>query len=51
MFSKVQCRVKWNLCISDILKSEFGVLQGLFTTLPQDIYKLFDQDQGIYVDT
>ena len=28
MFSKAECRVKWDSCISDILKSEFGVLQG-----------------------
>ena len=51
------CRVKWDLRISDILKSEFGVLQGgmlspkLFTELWQDISASFDQDQGIPVDT
>ena len=28
MFSKVECRVKWDSRISDILKSEFGALQG-----------------------
>ena len=28
MFSKAECRVKWDSRISDILKSEFGVLQG-----------------------
>ena len=42
---------------SDILKSEFGVLQGgmlspkLFTEFLQDISASFDQDQGIAVDT
>ena len=28
MFSKAECRVKWDSRISDILKSEYGVLQG-----------------------
>ena len=28
MFSKSECRVKWDSRISDILKSEFGFLQG-----------------------
>ena len=28
MFSKAECRVKWDSCISEILKSEFSVLQG-----------------------
>ena len=57
MFSKAECRVKWDSRISDILKSEFGVLQGgmlspkLFTEFLQDISALFDQDQGIPVDT
>ena len=43
--------------ISDILKSEYGVLQGgtlsskLFTEFLQDISATFDQDQGIPVDT
>ena len=57
MFSKAECRVRWDSRISDILKSEFGVLQGgmlspkLFTEFLQDIYASFDQDQGIPVDT
>ena len=59
MFSKTECRVKWDSCISEILKSEFGVLQGgilsrkLFTDFLQDtcISKSFDQGQGIPVDT
>ena len=57
MFSKAECRVKWDSCISEILKSEFGVLQGgmlspkLFTEFFQDISKSFDQGQGIPVDT
>ena len=57
MFSKAECRVKWDLRISDILKSEYGVLQGgmlspkLFTEFLQDISATFDQDQGIPVDT
>ena len=57
MFSKAECRVKWDSRISDILKSEFGVLQGgmlspkLFTEFLQDIPASFDQDQGIPVDT
>ena len=57
MFSKAECRVKWDSRISDILKSEFGVLQGgmlspkLFTEFLQDISASFDQDQGIAVDT
>ena len=57
MFSKAECRVKWDLYISEILKSEFGVLQGgmlspkLFTEFLQDISKSFDQGQGIPVDT
>ena len=57
MFSKAECRVKWDSRIRDILKSEFGVLQGgmlspkLFTEFLQDISALFDQDQGIAVDT
>ena len=57
MFSKAECRVKWASCISEILKSEFGVLQGgmlspkLFTEFIQDISKSFDQGQGIPVDT
>ena len=52
MFSKAECRVKW-----DSLKSEYGVLQGgmlspkLFTEFLQDISATFDQDQGIPVDT
>ena len=57
MFSKAECRVKWESRISDILKSEYGVLQGgmlspkLFTEFLQDISATFDQDQGIPVDT
>ena len=57
MFSKAECRVKWDSCISEILKSEFGVLQGgmlspkLFTEFLQDISKSFDQGEGIPVDT
>ena len=57
MFSKTECRVKWDSCIREILKSEFGVLQGgilsrkLFTDFLQDISKSFDQGQGIPVDT
>ena len=57
MFSKAECRVKWDSCISDILKSEYGVLQGgmlspkLFTEFLKDISATFDQDQGIAVDT
>ena len=57
MFSKSECRVKWDSCISGILKSEYGVLQGgmlspkLFTEFLQDISKAFDQDNGIPVDT
>ena len=57
MFSKAECRVKWDSRISDILKSEYGVLQGgmlspkLFTEFLQDISATFDQDQGIPVDT
>ena len=57
MFSKAECHVKWDSRISDILKSEFGVLQGgmlspkLFTEFLQDISASFDQDQGIAVDT
>ena len=49
--------MKWDSHISDILKSEFGVLQGgmlspkLFTEFLQDISASFDQDQGIAVDT
>ena len=56
-FSKAECRVKWDSRISDILKSEFGVLQGgmlspkLFTEFLQDISASFDQDQGIALDT
>ena len=41
MFSKADCRVKWNTCISEILKSEFL----------QDISKSFDQGEDIPVDT
>ena len=57
MFSKTECRVKWDLRISDILKSEYGVLQGgmlspkLFTEFLQDRSATFDQDQGIPVNT
>ena len=57
MFSKAECRVKWDSRISDILKSEYGVLQGgmlspkLFTEFLQDISATFDQDQIIPVDT
>ena len=57
MFSKAECRVKWDSRISDILISEFGVLQGgmlspkLFTEFLQDISASFNQDQGIAVDT
>ena len=57
MFSKTECRVKWDSLISDILKSEYGVLQGgmlnpkLFTEFLQDISATFVQDQGIPVDT
>ena len=57
IFSKAECRVKWDSCISEILKSEFGVLQGgmlspkLFTEFLQDISKSFDQGEGIHVDT
>ena len=57
MFSKAEYRVKWDSRISDILKSEFEVLQGgmlspkLFTEFLQDISPSFDQDQGIAVDT
>ena len=58
MFSKAECRVKRDLCIRGILKSEFGVLQGgmlspkLITVFLQDISKSFDlEGQGIPVDT
>ena len=57
MLCKAECRVKWYSCISEILKSEFGVLQGgmlspkLFTEFLQDISKYFDQGQGIPLDT
>ena len=57
MFSKAEYRVKWCSCISEILKSEFGVLQGgmlspkLFTDFLQDTSKSFDQGQGIPLDT
>ena len=57
MFSKAECRVKWDPYISEILKSEFGVLQGgmlspkLFTEFLQDISRSFDQGEGIPVDT
>ena len=57
MFSKAECRLKRDSRISDILKSEFRVLQGgmlspkLFTEFLQDISASFDQDQGIAVDT
>ena len=57
MFSKAECRVKWDSRISEILKSEYGVLQGgilspkLFTEFLKDISATFDQDQGIPVDT
>ena len=57
MFSKAECHVKWDSCISKILKSEFGVLQGgmlsskLFTEFLQDISKSFDQGEAIPVDT
>ena len=57
MFSKAECRVKWDSCINEILKSEFGVLQGgmlstkLFTEFLQDLSKSFDQGEGIPVDT
>ena len=52
MFSKAECRVKWDSCICEILKSEFGVLQGgmlspeIFTEFLQAISKSFDQGQG-----
>ena len=52
MFSKAECRVKWDSCISEILKSEFGVLQaGMlsskgFTEFLQDISVSFDQCLG-----
>ena len=57
MFFKAECRVKLDSSISDILKSEFGVLQGgmlspkLSTNFLRDISASFDQDQGIAVDT
>ena len=57
MFSKAECRVKWDSRISDILKSEYGALQGgmlsrkLYTEFLQDISATFDQDQRIPVDT
>ena len=57
MFSKAECRVKWDSRISDILKSELVALQGgmlspkLFTDFLQDISASFDQDQRIAVDT
>ena len=57
IFSKAECHVKWDSSISEILKSEFGVLQGgmlspkFFTEFLQDISKSFDQSQGIPVDT
>ena len=57
MFSKAECCVKWDSCISEILKSESGVLLGgmlspkLFTEFLKDISKSFDQSEGIPVDT
>ena len=45
------------MCISEILKIEFGVLQGgmlspkLFTEFLQDISKSFDRGQSIPLDT
>ena len=43
MFSKAECRVKWDSRISDILKSEFGGLQGgmLSPKLFTDFYKTY----------
>ena len=52
MFSKAECRVRRESRNSDILKSEFGVLQGgmlspkLFMEFLQDISASFDQNQG-----
>ena len=55
MFSKAECRVKWDSRLSDILKTKFGIQLGgmlspkLFTDFLQDISASFDQDQGIPV--
>ena len=56
MFSKAECRVKWDSCITEILK-KIAVMQGgllspkLFAEFLQDISKSFDQGQGIPVDS
>ena len=49
MLSKAECRVKWDSCISEIIKSKFGVLQARWYAL-QDIAKSFDRGEGIPVD-
>ena len=43
MISKAECRVKWDSCISEILKSEFGVLQGgmLSPNYLQNFYRIY----------
>ena len=50
MFSEAECLVKWDSCISEILKSEFGVLQ-LFTEFLKNVSKSFDQGQSFPVYT
>ena len=37
MFSKAECRVKWDSCITEILKNEFSVL---WYAQPQIIYRM-----------
>ena len=45
MFSEAECSVKWDSCISEILKNYYGVLQGgmlspnLFTEFLKDMFK------------
>ena len=40
MFSKTECRVKWDKCISDILKSEFGSWK-VVPNYSQNVFRLY----------
>ena len=50
MFSKAECRVKWDSCISDILKSEYGDQDIHVDTLLM-VYLLFADDLVLFSES
>ena len=53
MFEKADCRIRWNNDMSEVIKSDYGVLQGgklspkLFTEYLHDIGQYLDNSNGV----